>query len=123
MIVKHWMKPNPPNHDLTQTMATTMRQMRHGGFDHLPLFEPPQLNELRQNAHLEPMLREAAPHALLTLDEETQLEDVARLMLRCQIGGFMVTDNAGEVVGVITAHNVLRALFGKDTPQEEAIRV
>ena len=114
MLVKHWMQANPSTNDPAQMIANTLRLMRHGGFDHLPSFERPQLEHLRQSAHLEPMLREAAPRALLTLDEETDLEDVARLMLSCQIGGLMVTDSTGDVVGVITAHDVLRALFGED---------
>ena len=107
---------NPSNlsqskNNLIRQMTNAMHLMRHGGFDHLPSFEPSQLAQLRQNAHLEPMLREATPHSLLTLDSKTSLEAVTRLMLSCRVGGVMVNDAAGDLLGVITAHDVLRAVF------------
>ena len=48
-------------------------------------------------------------HNVLTLNQDTPIEDAANLMVTHKIGGVPVVDDSGKVVGVITETDIFRA--------------
>ena len=48
-------------------------------------------------------------HNVLTLNQDTPIEDAASLMVTHKIGGVPVVDDSGKVVGVITETDIFRA--------------
>jgi len=48
-------------------------------------------------------------HNVLTLNQDTPIEDAASLMVTYKIGGVPVVDDSGKVVGVITETDIFRA--------------
>lgn len=48
-------------------------------------------------------------HNVLTLNQDTPIEDAANLMVTHKIGGVPVIDDSGKVVGVITETDIFRA--------------
>ena len=56
-------------------------------------------------------VREVMRSPVLTVEETAPLEDAARRMLEHRVGGLVVLAN-GEVRGIITVTDVLRAFVG-----------
>lgn len=48
-------------------------------------------------------------HNVLTINQDTPIEDAANLMVTHKIGGVPVVDDSGKVVGVITETDIFRA--------------
>jgi acetoin utilization protein AcuB len=48
-------------------------------------------------------------HNVLTLQQDTPIEDAANLMVTHKIGGVPIVDDSGKVVGVITETDIFRA--------------
>ena len=48
-------------------------------------------------------------HNVLTINQDTPIEDAANLMVTHKIGGVPVVDNGGKVVGVITETDIFKA--------------
>ncbi len=48
-------------------------------------------------------------HNVLTINQDTPIEDAANLMVTHKIGGVPVVDNSGKVVGVITETDIFKA--------------
>jgi hypothetical protein len=110
--IEHWMTlTSSAEHPETLTML--MRLLRHGGFDRLPVLDPVELSRLERDAFLGGLLHDSSPHVLLALGQDTPLSAAARLISRLEVGGLAVADPNGDLIGVITALDVLRGLIGR----------
>ena len=118
MKVAERMTPNPSHVRLADTLATVRTIMQAEGFKHLPVVETKRVlgvitdRDVRQHAaHLDEIVVETAMTAdPVTVSPDTSIEEAASVMLVKRIGCLPVVQN-GDLVGIITATDLLRALL------------
>lgn len=67
-------------------------------------------------------VRDVMTRKVLTVDEDTPIEEAARIMADNKVGGLPVT-RAGDVVGVITETNLFRVFLELMGAREKGVRV
>lgn len=130
--VGRFMTPNPQTISPETPVPEAAQMMRLGGFRRLPVLEGGQLVGIVTDRDLKEAMpsgatslsiwelnyliarlevREVMRSPVLTVEETAPLEDAARRMLEHRVGGLVVLAN-GEVRGIITVTDVLRAFVG-----------
>ena len=118
MNVAERMTQNPSHVRLADTLATVRTIMQAEGFKHLLVVETKRVlgvitdRDVRQHAaHLDEIVVETAMTAdPVTVSPDTSIEEAASVMLVKRIGCLPVVQN-GDLVGIITATDLLRALL------------
>lgn len=124
--VYRWMTPCPESIGRDATVHEAKAVMRRHGFHHLPVMDEGQLVGIVSDRDLAVAERLRDPRATLLGDIMTKepyvtvpyapLAEVAHAMAKGQIGSALVIDK-GNVVGVFTVTDALRALSEGFEPQ------
>lgn len=123
------MTENPATVAVTDTIQTAIYKMEMGNFRHLPvvgskgrlvgMLSDRDIRLVRRSLAFAPLERTAAELGSVsvksvaifepvTIHPDALLERAAELMLRWQVGGLPVIDDAGWLVGIITYTDLLR---------------
>jgi acetoin utilization protein AcuB len=123
--VYQWMTPCPQTIEYDATLFDALGVMRRYGIRHLPVLDEGQLVGVvseRDLAFAERFLdaREAPVQAVMTRDPfvtfpYVPLTEVCQTMARLKYGSVVVMDR-GNVVGVFTAVDALRAIAAQPSP-------
>jgi acetoin utilization protein AcuB len=118
MRVADRMTANPVTVTPSDTLGKAKALMDAGGFRRLPVIEGGKLvgiiteRDLRSHSGYLDATRVsgAMTPSPMTVPSHSSVEDAARLMLEHKVGGMPVVDN-GQLVGVVTTSDLLRALL------------
>ncbi|HZO82299.1 MAG TPA: CBS domain-containing protein [Candidatus Binataceae bacterium] len=116
MIVARWMTKNPITIKADDTLAAARRKMDAGKFRRLPVVEDGALvgiitdRDLRQHVGALEHVRVDAvmSKGVVSVTPSTMLEQAAYLLVKHKIGAMPVVD-AGKLVGIVSATDLLRA--------------
>jgi len=119
MLIRHWMTSKPIVIEPHASLAEAKQKMETGHFRRLPVVEGGRLigmlsdRDLRQHAgHLEhTRVNATMTTSVVVAKPEMLLDQAAALLIKHKIGGLPVVDR-GELIGIITATDMLRA-FGQ----------
>ena len=140
--VRSWMTPDPQHIEADASALAALELMIERGIRHLPVVDrqgrlcgilsiddlraalpfsvnlkrPPSVSE-RESA-LECVVGEVMTHAPITATPSTSLADAAALLVRFRIGCLPVQDAAGQLVGIFSETDALRALIPKRQRRE-----
>jgi acetoin utilization protein AcuB len=119
-MVEAWMTAKPVAITSTSTLAKASERMRTGGFRSLPVVDGGRLvgvvtdrdvrNHLGELEDVE--VNQAMTAEVVTVTPTTSIQEAARLLLECKIGGLPVVD-AGRIAGVITVEDVIKYMLGR----------
>lgn len=117
MLIRRWMTKNPATISPIETLDDARRKMDKGNFRRLPVVKGGQLvgiitdRDLRQHVGQLEHTRVDAVMAkpVITVEPDMLLDQAANLLVKHKVGGLPVLD-AGKLVGIITAIDMLRAL-------------
>lgn len=129
MQVASRMTPNPVTIAPRDSLAEAQERMRTGRFRRLPVVDDGKLvgivsdRDLRQHwGHLgETRVTAAMTDEVVTVAADAALEEAARIMLARKVGGVPVVE-AGRLVGIITASDLLGAFLELVTDGRLAVR-
>lgn len=126
MLVQNRMTRNPETISPDEFLASGLVKMHKGGFRRLPVVKDDKLiaiitdRDLREHAGLleRTKISSAMTKDLMTVTPRATLEQATKLMLSHKISGLPVTD-AGKLVGIITASDILQAFLDMLGASEE----
>ncbi len=131
MLIRHWMTKNPVVIGPGEMLIEARKKMDQGNFRRLPVVEKGQLigiisdRDLRQHVSQLDRTRVDSVMArpVITVAPDMLLDQAANLLVKHKVGGLAVMDG-GELVGIITAIDMLRA-FGNvlGTAEEGVSRI
>ena len=128
MKLANCMSPNAITLTSRDTLATAKSLMDTNGIRRLPVVDNGKLvgilteRDIRKHwGYLDATLVDAAMTAEpLTIRPQASAEEAARLMLDLKIGGLPVVEG-GELVGVVTTSDILRAFLGVVRATQEVL--
>ena len=152
MLVREWMTPNPVTVSPTDTLPEAVRRLKSGGFRRLPVLEGDKLIGIVTDRDCKEAMPsdatslsiweinyllaklkvgEIMSKSLVVVQDFMPLKSAAELMLKHKIGGLPVVDDRENLVGILTATDVLKAYlqheqqFGQTQQQKkpEVIRI
>lgn len=131
MLIRRWMTKHPAVIGSSETLAEARRKMDKGNYRRLPVMEGGEMvgiitdRDLRQQAGQLEHTRVDAVMAkpVITVTPDMLLDQAAHLFVKHKVGGLPVVE-AGKLVGIITAIDMLRA-FAKvlGTTEEGVSRI
>jgi CBS domain-containing protein len=118
-VVEHWMSTNPVTARPDEKLANVEKYMHDGKFRSIPVVKDGRVigiisdRDIRLRAgRLEDTRIDAAMSTnVLSVTPRTSVWDAARLLSERKIGGVPVLDDKGGLVGMLTASDLLRALY------------
>ncbi len=119
-MVEAWMTPKPLLIDPARTLAEAEAKMRSGGVRSLPVVDGGRLVGIITDRDVRNHLGElddiqvgqAMTTEVVTVTPTTSVQEAARLLLECKIGGLPVID-AGRVAGIITVEDIIKYMLGR----------
>ncbi|HEX3034456.1 MAG TPA: CBS domain-containing protein [Thermodesulfobacteriota bacterium] len=131
MIVKEWMTPNPVTVHPDTGVKTAFRLIKKGGFKQLPVVEdgkligiitdrdirrPEIIDELESWEQLYRLddafkVRGIMTKNVLTVHENESLESACLMLRKKKFNALPVLSDEGELVGILTVHDVLDAFI------------
>ena len=131
MIVKEWMTPNPVTVHPDTGVKTAFRLIKKGGFKQLPVVEdgklvgiitdrdirrPEIIDELESWEQLYRLddafkVRGIMTKNVITIGENDALESACLILRKKKFNALPVLSEAGELVGILTVHDVLDAFI------------
>lgn len=129
MVVSEVMTPNPATADATASIRAVMRKLIDLDVRHLPILEDGELvgiisdrdlrevtsrlvaeGETRIDRVLDRPIADVMSADVLSVDPETDLEDVVDLMIEHRVGALpVVSPGTDDLVGIVSYVDVLRA--------------
>ncbi len=119
MQIVNWMTRNPCTVQQHEKLAKAKALMDYGRFRRLPVMENGKMigiiteRDIRSHSgYLDSTQVDAAmtPDPM-SVTPRTSVEDAVRLMLKHKIGGLPVVED-GELVGIVSTSDILRAFLG-----------
>lgn len=131
MIVKNWMTPDPVTVHPDTGVKTAFRLMKKGGFKQLPVVEDGKLvgiitdrdirrpeitDEIESWEQLYRLddafnIRGIMTTKVMTLKEDDSLESACLILRKQKFNALPVLSDAGDLVGILTVHDVLDAFI------------
>ena len=119
-LVGFWMTTKPVMTSPTSTLALVSEKMNEGGFRCMPVVEGGRVVGVITDRDVRNCLGELddveARHVMttevITINPATSMQEAARLLLECKIGGLPVTED-GRLVGVVTVEDVIKFMLGQ----------
>jgi acetoin utilization protein AcuB len=131
MITKDWMTPDPVTVHPDTGVRTAFRLMKKGGFKQLPVVEEGKLvgiitdrdlrrpdlsDEIQSWEQLYKLddtfnVRGVMTTDVITVREDETLESACWILRMKKINALPVVSNTGELVGILTVHDVLDAFI------------
>ncbi len=119
-LVASWMTAQPVTTSPASTLAQVTEKMREGGFRCMPVVEAGRLVGLITERDVRNCLgeldnvevRHIMTAEVITVTPATSVQEAARLLLECKIGGLPVTED-GCLVGIITVEDVIKFMLGR----------
>lgn len=141
MIVKEWMTPNPVTVHPDTGVKTAFRLIKKGGFKQLPVVEdgkligiitdrdirrPEIIDELESWEQLYRLddafkVRGIMTKNVLTVHENESLESACLMLRKKKFNALPVLSDEGELVGILTVHDVLDAFIDSLKLKEKMI--
>lgn len=115
-MVSAWMTANPATTSPNNTLAEAYARMREGGFRCIPVVESGELvgmitdRDIRNRAAEQ--VRQAMTAEVVTVTPATSVQEAARLLLECKVGGLPVLED-GRVIGIITVEDVIKFMLNQ----------
>jgi len=115
-MVSAWMTANPATTSPDNTLAEAYARMREGGFRCIPVVESGELvgmitdRDIRNRAAEQ--VRQAMTAEVVTVTPATSVQEAARLLLECKVGGLPVLED-GRVIGIITVEDVIKFMLNQ----------
>jgi len=118
-LVEHWMSANPVTARPDEKLASVEKYMQDGKFRSIPVVNNGRVvgiisdRDIRLRAgHLEDTQVDSVMSTnVLSVTPEMSVWDAARLLSERKIGGMPVLDDKGELVGMLTTSDLLRAFY------------
>ncbi len=119
MKVKNWMVTNVLTVTPDQTVEDALQLMKIHSIRHLPVVEGGNLVGLVTESSLRPYLSPEKLHLSLrevmilnplTVEPETSIDEVAKIIYKYKVGGLPVVKN-GKLVGIITVTDIVEAFI------------
>lgn len=135
MFVRDWMTPNPVTVSPTHSLPEAVQLMKGGGFRRMPVVEGGKLVGIVTDRDCKEAMPsdatslsiweinyllaklnvgEIMTKAPVVVQDFMPLPAAARLMLKHKVGGLPVVSDSGELVGVITATDMLKAYLQQE---------
>ena len=119
-MVGAWMTANPATTSPKTTLAEAYEKMREGGFRCMPVVKSDQLvgmitdRDIRNRAgEMEDFeVNQAMTSEVVTVAPATSVQEAARLLLECKVGGLPVLED-GRLVGIITVEDVIKFMLNQ----------
>jgi acetoin utilization protein AcuB len=120
MTVREWMTATPETIGSRDMLALAQEKMARGNFRRLPVVNDAgaligMLTERDMRPHTGHFARThvdaAMTEPVLTVTPDQSIESVAETLLQRKIGGLPVVDARGQLVGIITTSDLLRAFL------------
>jgi acetoin utilization protein AcuB len=131
MVIKDWMTPNPVTVHPDTGVKTAFRLMKKGGFKQLPVVEegklvgiitdrdlrrPDLADEIQSWEQLYKLddtfnVRGVMTTDVITVREDDTMESACLILRKKKFNALPVVSNAGELVGILTVHDVLDAFI------------
>ena len=119
-MVSAWMTASPATTSPESTLAETYEKMREGGFRCIPVVKSGELvgmitdRDIRNRAgELEDFeVCQAMTAEVVTVAPATSVQEAARLLLECKVGGLPVLED-GRVIGIITVEDVIKFMLNQ----------
>jgi len=119
-MVSAWMTANPATTSPEDTLAEAYARMCKGGFRCIPVVKSGELvgmiteRDIRNRAgELEDFeVRQAMTAEVVTVAPATSVQEAARLLLECKVGGLPVLED-GRVIGIITVEDVIKFMLNQ----------
>jgi len=140
--VGQWMTPNPEAITPDASVRTAFFKMRHGGYRHLPVVDGDQLVGMVTDRDLRrPDITDEPDgwHDFYNLDEDYEvrhvmttevetvtpgdrLEKALKTLLDRKFGALPVIDKKGQMIGILTTYDMMRAFQGVWAEAGETLR-
>jgi acetoin utilization protein AcuB len=121
MKVREWMIKNPVTVSKDQDIRDCLDLMKEFSIRHLPVVENQKLvglvteSDLREVSSASPMEHMTVESVMIpqpiTVSPDTAIEDAAKLIYFKKIGGLPVVDDDQELIGIITAMDLLEVFI------------
>lgn len=141
MVVKEWMTHNPVTVHPDTGVKTAFRLMKKGGFKQLPVVEdgkligiitdrdtrrPEIIDELESWEQLYRLddafkVRGIMTKNVITIRENESLESACLILRKKKFNALPVLSDSGELVGILTVHDVLDAFIDSLKLKEKII--
>lgn len=117
-LVAAWMTRNPQTVGPQSNLAEVSERMRSGGFHCMPVMESGRLvgiitdHDVRSHAgELEDVdVLDAMTTDVISITPDTSVQEAARLLIECKVGGLPVLKD-GNLVGIMTTEDILKFLL------------
>jgi acetoin utilization protein AcuB len=119
-MVSAWMTADPATTSPEATLAEVYEKMREGGFRCMPVVKSDRLvgmitdrdirNRAREMEDVE--VNQAMTDEVVTVAPATSVQEAARLLLECKVGGLPVLED-GRLVGIITVEDVIKFMLNQ----------
>lgn len=117
-LVGSWMTPNPQTISPQSTLAEAGERMSRGGFHCMPVIDRDRLvgiitdHDIRNRGGKRSSIpvESAMSDEVITVSVDTSVQEAARLLIECKVGGLPVLKDE-QLVGVITTEDILRFLL------------
>lgn len=117
-LVGAWMTPDPQTTNPKSTLAEVSDRMSRGGFHCMPVMEHKRLvgiitdHDIRSRGGRRSSVEveSAMSDEVITVGVDTSVQEAARLLIECKVGGLPVLRDE-QLVGVITTEDILRFLL------------